>query len=258
MTHTAQDKIVTKPTALVVGGSGALGSAICRRLAEEGYTLFVTYRSSIAAVEELRRELVDVDVHPIPLDLQDKTSIERSVAEVNRLTSHLSSLIFASGVSIDQPFIFNTRADEWENVIKTETLGFIHLASFALPLLRAHGNASIISIGTFATHLYVSGDALSAVPKAAIEMMTRALAKEEGRYGIRANCVAPGILNAGLGAKMQEEIHDPSVWEAQRQRVPMRRFGEAKEVADAVAFLASERASYISGQTIVVDGGLHV
>jgi len=248
-----------KPTALVVGGSGALGSAICERLVEDGYRLFITYRSSKAAAQSLCEKLGGTaEVHLGQMDLSDRASIQRCMAEATGQFSGLSTLIYASGANIDQPFIFDTSAEQWDQVVSVETLGFIHLVSAALPALRASEKASIVSIGTFATHLYMSGDALSAVPKAGVEMMTRAVAKEEGRYGIRANCVAPGILNAGLGSKMQAEIHDPAVWETQRKRVPLRRFGEATEVAEAVAFLASDRASYITGQTLVVDGGLHV
>ena len=89
-------------------------------------------------------------------------------------------------------------------------------------------------------------------------MLTRAVAREEGRYGIRANTVAPGIIDAGLGRSVQDKVFTPEIWEEQRRRVPLRRFGLASEVANAVAFLASSRSSYISGQTLAVDGGLHI
>ncbi len=85
--------------------------------------------------------------------------------------------------------------------------------------------------------------------------MGRAIAKEEGRFGIRANMVAPGIIDAGLGAEFMKKLYDPRVWETQRQRIALRRFGSGEEIAEAVAFLASPRARYITGQTLVVDGG---
>jgi NAD(P)-dependent dehydrogenase (short-subunit alcohol dehydrogenase family) len=89
-------------------------------------------------------------------------------------------------------------------------------------------------------------------------MLCRAVAREEGRYGIRANVVAPGIINAGLGEQFQQQLFSPEVWEGQRKRVPLRRFGEAEEIAEAVAFLASRRSAYITGQTLIVDGGLRL
>ena len=87
-------------------------------------------------------------------------------------------------------------------------------------------------------------------------MLGRAIAKEEGRYGVRANMVAPGIIDAGLGASFLKDLYTPEIWEAQRKRIALQRFGAAEEVAEAVAFLASDRARYITGQTLVVDGGL--
>jgi NAD(P)-dependent dehydrogenase (short-subunit alcohol dehydrogenase family) len=89
-------------------------------------------------------------------------------------------------------------------------------------------------------------------------MLCKAIAREEGRNGIRANTVAPGIINAGLGEQFQQSLFTPKIWDDQRRRVPLKRFGEAAEVADAVVYLASERASYVTGQTIVVDGGLRL
>jgi len=106
-----------------------------------------------------------------------------------------------------------------------------------------------------ANYSYPPGDALSSVPKAAIESLCRAVAKEEGRSGIRANAVAPGIIDAGLGAQFLADLYSPKVWNVQRQRIALRRFGSAEEIADAAAFLASDRARYITGQTLIVDGG---
>lgn len=90
------------------------------------------------------------------------------------------------------------------------------------------------------------------MPKAAIELLRRAVAKEEGRLGIRANAVAPGIIAAGLGAQFLKDLYSPDAWDAQRRKVALRRFGRADEIAQAVAFLASDRASYITGQTLIV------
>lgn len=89
-------------------------------------------------------------------------------------------------------------------------------------------------------------------------MLCRAVAREEGRYGIRANVVAPGIIEAGIGAKLMKDTFSPEIWQQQRKRVPLRDFGRTSDLAEAVAFLASERARYITGVTLIVDGGMHL
>lgn len=112
-----------------------------------------------------------------------------------------------------------------------------------------------MSVVSVANYCFPPGDALSSVPKAGIEALGRAVAKEEGRYGIRANMVAPGIIDAGLGADFLETLYTPEIWETQRKRIALQRFGSGEEIAEAVAFLASDRARYITGQTLIVDGG---
>jgi NAD(P)-dependent dehydrogenase (short-subunit alcohol dehydrogenase family) len=170
----------------------------------------------------------------------------------------VGTVIFAAGANILQPYVADITPQQWEDVVQTELIGFTHVMHAAIPLFREQGGGTIVAIGSFATYSFPPGDALSAVPKAAIEMLCRAVAREEGRHGIRANVVAPGIINAGLGEQFQQTIFTPQIWEGQRKRVPLKRFGEATEVAEAVAFLASDKSAYITGQTIVVDGGLRL
>lgn len=241
--------------ALVIGASGALGRAICFRLAEAGYDLVLTYRSNAGAVRELQDELgTSINSHTVQLDLCSGASVEKGLGEVLG-EGGLDALVFASGAMIEQPFISQIPETLWRSVIETELLGFTRVISGTLPALRTR-RGCFVAVTTFATRHYPPGDAISAVPKAGIDMLTKAIAKEEGRFGVRANCVAPGIINAGLGKALQETCFDPAVWEAQEKRVPLRRFGEADEIAQAVTFLASERAAYITGQTLIVDGGL--
>ena len=217
-----------------------------------------TYRSRREQAETLERELsARCRTAAIHADLRD----DESVGSALRTTQErfgLDSVIFATGANILQPYVSEIAAQQWEEVVQVELIGFTRVVRAALPLMRAQGGGTIVAIGSFATYSFPPGDALSAVPKAAIEMLCRAVAREEGRYGIRANVVAPGIINAGLGEQFQQELFSPEVWEGQRKRVPLRRFGEAEEVAEAVAFLASRRSAYITGQTLIVDGGLRL
>ena len=240
--------------AFVVGGSGGLGSAICRRLAHEWDAVIIGYRSSGDRAAEIARE-IGPKAHSLRCDLGDASSIAAGFEETATRLGGLGAVVFAGGVPIGQPFVSTIQEPAWREVIETELIGFTRIVAAALPHFRKAEGGALVAVSSVANYSYPPGDALSSVPKAAIESLCRAVAKEEGRSGIRANAVAPGIIDAGLGASFLEQLHTPAIWETQRRRIALRRFGSADEVAEAVAFLASDRARYITGQTLIVDGG---
>jgi len=250
---------VSAGAAFVIGGTGGLGRAVCRCLSTDWEAVFFTYRSREEEALALERELsADCAAACAPVDVRDFESMAAALRAAKERFGTVGTVIFAAGVSILQPYVAEITQQQWEDVVQTELIGFTHVVRAAIPLFRGQGGGTIVAIGSFATYSFPPGDALSAVPKAAIEMLCRAIAREEGRHGIRANVVAPGIINAGLGEEFQQKLFAPEVWEGQRKRVPLKRFGEAEEVAEAVAFLASKKSAYITGQTIVVDGGLRL
>jgi NAD(P)-dependent dehydrogenase (short-subunit alcohol dehydrogenase family) len=244
-------------TVFVVGGSGGLGSAICRCLAREWGAVCFTYHRNVEAARSLQAELGErTESDFCQLDLSSSTSIEAAFAYARERFGDLGSVVFAGGTSIPQPFVVDIAAAQWADVINVELLGFTRLVKEVIPQFRARGGGTLVAVTSFAPYHFPPGDALSAVPKAGIEVLCRAIAKEEGRFGIRANSVAPGIVNAGLGQQFQQSLFTPEVWDAQRKRVPLKRFGEGNEIAEAVGFLAGSRSGYITGQTLIVDGGL--
>jgi NAD(P)-dependent dehydrogenase (short-subunit alcohol dehydrogenase family) len=250
---------VSAGAACVIGGTGGLGRAVCRCLARDWEAVFFTFRSRREEADALEHEL---SAHGAAAsayaDVRDAESITAALGAARERFGSVGTVVFAAGVNISQPYVSEITPQQWNDVIQTELIGFTHVIRAAIPMFRAQGGGTIVAIGSFATYSFPPGDALSAVPKAAIEMLCRAVAREEGRYGIRANVVAPGIINAGLGEQFQRELFGAEVWEGQRKRVPLKRFGEAVEVAEAVAFLASKKSAYVTGQTIVVDGGLRL
>ncbi|HKX78086.1 MAG TPA: SDR family oxidoreductase [Novosphingobium sp.] len=242
--------------ALIVGGSGGLGEAIVRRLAADwqyvDFTYFTNATKAAALLDELD-EVTSAAAHA--LDITQEDQLARILNAAHSRSGGLRTIVYASGVNIPQPYVSQIRPEQWTEVVQTELMGFIALVRHALPILR-DTRGSIVNIGSVAPHWYVIGDALSAIPKAGTEVLCRALAKEEGRYGVRANTVAPGIMEVGIGGKLMETIHDEGVWNSQKHRTPLRRFGNGEDVAGAVAFLCSSEAGFITGQTVIVDGGL--
>jgi NAD(P)-dependent dehydrogenase (short-subunit alcohol dehydrogenase family) len=246
-------------TVFVAGGSGGLGQAICARLAEDWRAICFTYHASDARAQALKQELSPrCAAEATRMDIRRDEDVAAALAKADAMADGLKAVVFAAGANILQPFVSEIGQELWNEVIGIELLGFTRLVRLALPILRRRQGGMLVSVVSFATHRFPPGDAISAVPKAGIEMLTRALAREEGRYGIRANSVAPGIINAGLGTVVQEKVFNAAIWEQQKKRVPLRRFGEALDVAEAVGFLASARSAYITGQTIIVDGGLGI
>jgi NAD(P)-dependent dehydrogenase (short-subunit alcohol dehydrogenase family) len=248
---------VGESTIVVFAGTGALGSAICRRLAASWGTVAFTCFGQTQRAEALAGDLSSsCGSKWVRADVRKEVDVLAALDMADD-THPLGGVIFAAGADIEQPFVSQIDQRTWDDVVDLELKGFMRVVRLALPALR-RTRGVLVSVGSFATHRFPPGDAISAVPKAGMEVLTRAVAREEGRYGIRANTVAPGIIDDGLGKAVQEKTFTREIWEEQRRRVPLRRFGAAAEVADAVDFLTSDRASYITGQTIMVDGGLHI
>ena len=142
--------------------------------------------------------------------------------------------------------------------LDTDASGFFAVASPALPHLR-QSEGSIVAITTAATRRYPVRDGLSSIPKAAVEAAVRGIAAEEGRFGVRANTVGPGMLVDGMAERLMASGDlDESALDAARANIAMRRFGSADDIAEAVCFLASARAKFITGQHLDVDGGFTI
>lgn len=241
----------------MIGGSGGLGSAIVRRLAHDWESVDFTYRTRKDPAIALRDEIsssTSAEAHA--LDITDEARLAQVLEAAHDRSGALKAIVYSSGVNIPQPFVSQIEPGQWQEVIQTELMGFIALVRHALPILR-QTRGCIVNIGSVAPHWYVVGDALSAIPKAGTETLCRAISKEEGRYGIRANTVAPGIMEVGVGGNlMAGSTYSEEVWEQQKKRTPLRRFGNGDDIAGITAFLCSSEASFITGQTVIADGGL--
>lgn len=246
--------------ALVSGGTGGIGAAICRRLLRSGSGVVFTYRSNASAADELAAEL-EREATPVAarrVDLTDAEAAKACVEDVVARFGGIHTLVHAAGPLIPQLHLSRVEPADFGHRLQEEAAAFFNLVQPALPSLRAH-HGSLVVVTTAATHRYPVRDGLSAGPKAAVEMTARALAAEEGRFGVRVNCVGPGMLSDGMSARLQESGElDQQALDAAMANIPLRTFGDSSDIAEAVCFLASDAARFITGQKLDVDGGYGV
>lgn len=243
--------------ALVVGGSGAIGGAVAERLAAMGADVTVTYSGGAGRAQALVERLAGPGLTALAakMDLGDSEQVRGVVEEAVRRHGGLHTVVLAASPTNNQSYVSGLEPARYIEQLTIDSGGTLRVVSAALPALRA-SQGSIVVVSTVANRRFVPRDVLSSGPKAANEALIRAVAVEEGRFGVRANAVGVGILDEGMTqALIDSGDIRPGDLEHALARIPLRGYGKARDVAAAVAFLASDDARYITGQWIDVDGG---
>ena len=184
-------------------------------------------------------------------------SVQRAVGESIDRFGFLHSVIYAAGPPIEYRYIHEISGREWARVINADVNGCFNVVEATLPHLRKLKSGSFLAVITAAVDRAPPRDILSAAPKAAIEMLIKGIAREEGRNGIRANCVGPGYIEAGLGISTVH-AHTQDFVDKMIRAIPLKRAGRAEDVADVAVFLLSDKARYVTGVSIPVAGGLQL
>lgn len=247
----------TDGVALVVGGSGGLGAACARKLASRGSSVAVTFNRNAGAGTTIADACREWGVHGSAhqLDVADSAACAEVVARVAEERGGIHTLVHAAGPHVPMVHLSRTHPDDMARQLRDDPAGFFNVVHPALPSLR-EAQGSIVAITTAATSRFPARDGLSAGPKGAVEALVRGLAAEEGRFGVRVNAVGPGMLTDGMAARLIDSGDlSADALDVARANIPLRRFGNAHDIAEAVCFLASDAADFVSGQKLDVDGG---
>ncbi|MCX8051684.1 MAG: 3-oxoacyl-ACP reductase FabG [Chlorobi bacterium] len=237
---------------IVTGGSRGIGEAIIRRLAHEGATVHATYNASSASADAIAAELTAAgfSVRFHQLDVRDGAACQRFVETVLAESSRIDGLVNNAGITRDTLLLRMSESD-WDEVIATNLRSVFTMTKAVLRPMLAQRQGRIVNISSVVGITGNAGQANYAASKAGVIAFTKSAARELASRNILVNCIAPGYIETDMTGKLTDQQR-----QALLQSVPLGRAGTGDDVAAVVAFLLSEDARYITGQTIAVDGGM--
>ena len=238
--------------ALVTGGTGGIGAATCSRLAAEGARVAVADLD----LDQARGLAADIDGLGVELDVRSTESARAAVAAAESELGPLDVLVNNAGIADDDFFVRSTE-DQWDRLIAVNVRGVLAVTHAALPGMQDRGSGSIVNLASEAGRVGSQMGTVYSATKGAVISFTKALAKETARRGVRVNAVAPGPIDTPMMRQAEQlgEVGERFV-QGMINSTAMRRAGQPDEVAATIAYLASDDASFVTGETIGVSGGL--
>lgn len=240
-----------KKSVVVTGASRGIGRACAEVFAQNGYSVLIDYNKNADAAEALAcelREKYKVNAVPFSADVSDEEQVRRMISKAVYEFGKIDVLVNNAGISLDKT-LEDSGTEDYERVFGVNVKGMITATKYAARQMRDTGGA-VVNVSSVWGIAGASGESLYASSKGAVIALTRSLAKELSVYGIRVNCVAPGVIDTDMNKCYSDKALDDLV-----SRTPLSRMGTPRDVANAVLFLSGEEASFITGQTLTVDGG---
>lgn len=243
---------LTGKTAIVTGGSRGIGRAVAIALAEAGASVAIIYAGNTKAAEETKQAIEEKGAQAmvIQCDVSDEKAVADMVKAVKKELGRVDILVNNAGITRDG-LLMIMKEEDWQAVLNTNLNGAFHCTKAVSRLMMKQRSGSIINITSVVGETGNAGQANYAAAKAGLIGFTKSVAKELASRNIRCNAVAPGCITTDMTAVLGEDAVDAMV-----KTIPMGRVAQPEEVAKAVLFLASDDASYITGQTLNVDGGM--
>jgi 3-oxoacyl-[acyl-carrier protein] reductase len=237
--------------ALVTGGSRGIGHAVARTLAAAGAQVVLTARALDAAESAARAiDGVPVPVRGIALDVSDDDSVARGVASVIGDYARIAILVNNAGITSDN-LLLRMKAEDWDRVLRTNLGGAFRLCRAVVPSMVKARYGRIVNVSSVVAHVGNPGQANYVASKAGLEGLTKSLARELASRNVTVNCVAPGFIETDMTRALAGEQVKKLV-----ENVPLGRLGRVEDIAQAVVFLCSPGAAYITGATLHVNGGM--